>query len=204
MCWFGPKFLPDFSPVNLYIVLIQNPKLKFEWTFFFTKEKWMNIFFLMWASYSAWFLLIVFHHFLIVLAWYSLHINCGGKLVTFDGNITYDDDSSVVGPARFCLTGANWALINTGHFFDTGRADYYTWSNTTTLSMANAELYMDARVSPISLTYYAFCMGKGNYTVNLHFAEIMFTDDNTYSSLGRRVFDIYIQDIVSTIFVPCQ
>ncbi|GLT38035.1 hypothetical protein SLA2020_123060 [Shorea laevis] len=30
-------------------------------------------------------------------------------------------------------------------------------------------------------------------TVNLHFAEIMFTDDKTYSSLGRRIFDIYIQ-----------
>ncbi|RYR50523.1 hypothetical protein Ahy_A07g037153 isoform B [Arachis hypogaea] len=59
--------------------------------------------------------------------------------------------------------------------------------------MENDELYRDARVSPVSLTYYAFCLGNGNYTVNLHFAEIMFTDDKTYSSLGRRVFDIYIQ-----------
>ncbi|KAK2368189.1 putative leucine-rich repeat receptor serine/threonine-protein kinase [Trifolium repens] len=32
-----------------------------------------------------------------------------------------------------------------------------------------------------------------NCGVNLHFAEIMFTDDQTYSSLGRRIFDIYIQ-----------
>lgn len=55
--------------------------------------------------------------------------------------------------------------------------DYYTWSNTTKLAMDNGELYMDARVSPLSLTYYGFCLGNGNYTVNLHFAEIMFTDN---------------------------
>ncbi|CAJ2642040.1 unnamed protein product [Trifolium pratense] len=60
--------------------------------------------------------------------------------------------------------------------------------------MENSELYMDARVSPLSLTYYGFCLGNGNYTVNLHFAEIMFTDDQTYNSLGRRIFDIYIQN----------
>ena len=76
---------------------------------------------------------------------------------------------------------------------DNDVADYYTTSNKSELSMMNAELYMNARVSPISLTYYGFCLGNGNYTVNLHFAEIMFTDDQTYGSIGRRVFDIYIQ-----------
>ncbi|KAL1349946.1 hypothetical protein HN51_026419 [Arachis hypogaea] len=125
--------------------------------------------------------------------WYSLYINCGGKQVVSNGNKTYDDDSGTTGPARFLSEGTNWALITTGHFFDSGRADYYTWSTTNKLAMENDELYRDARVSPVSLTYYAFCLGNGNYTVNLHFAEIMFTDDKTYSSLGRRVFDIYIQ-----------
>jgi len=52
------------------------------------------------------------------------------------------------------------------------------------------DLYVDARVSPNSLTYYEFCLGNGNYTVNLHFAEIMFIDDQTFYSLGRRLFDI--------------
>ncbi|KAK2368186.1 putative leucine-rich repeat receptor serine/threonine-protein kinase [Trifolium repens] len=124
---------------------------------------------------------------------YSLHINCGGKRITSNNSLTYDDDSNEVGPASFHRTESNWALSNTGHFFDSGLADYYTWSNKTNLSMENAELYMDARVSPISLTYYGYCLGNGNYTVNLHFAEIMFTDDQTYNSLGRRIFDIYIQ-----------
>ncbi|TKY66377.1 leucine-rich repeat receptor serine/threonine-protein kinase [Spatholobus suberectus] len=125
---------------------------------------------------------------------YSLYINCGGKLVTSYGNKTYDDDSGKTGPARFRYPGTNWALITTGHFFDSNRTNYYTWTtNTTKLAVDNAELYMDARVSPNSLTYYGFCLGNGNYKVNLHFAEIMFTNDKTYSSLGRRVFDIYIQ-----------
>ncbi|GAU31583.1 hypothetical protein TSUD_54060 [Trifolium subterraneum] len=124
---------------------------------------------------------------------YSLHINCGGKLITSYKSVTYDDDSNEVGPASFHRSSSNWVLSNTGHFFDTGLKDYYTWSNKTNLSMENAELYMDARVSPLSLTYYGFCLGNGNYTVNLHFAEIMFTDDQTYTSLGRRIFDIYIQ-----------
>ena len=59
--------------------------------------------------------------------------------------------------------------------------------------MNNSALYMNARLSALSLTYYAFCLGNGNYTVKLQFAEIMFTDDKTYSSLGRRIFDVYIQ-----------
>lgn len=59
--------------------------------------------------------------------------------------------------------------------------------------MEDAELYTNARVSPISLTYYGFCLANGSYTVNLHFAEIMIPDDQTYGSLGRRIFDIYLQ-----------
>jgi len=69
--------------------------------------------------------------------------------------------------------------------------------------MVDTELYMNARVSPSSLTYYGFCLVNGNYTVNLHFAEIMFPDDQTYGSLGRRVFDIYLQVHALAIFF-CQ
>ncbi|TKY49221.1 leucine-rich repeat receptor serine/threonine-protein kinase [Spatholobus suberectus] len=124
---------------------------------------------------------------------YSLHVKCGGKIVTVNRS-TYDDDSDAGGPARFHQSGIrNWAFSTTGNFMDNDGGDYYTSSNKSLLSMDNADLYMDARVSPISLTYYGFCLGNGNYTVNLHFAEIMFIDDQTFNSLGRRVFDIYIQ-----------
>ena len=87
----------------------------------------------------------------------------------------------------------NWAFSSTGNYMDSKTRQYIASNESYKLSMTNAELYMNARVSPTSLTYYGFCLGNGKYMVNLHFAEIMFTDDQTYNSLGRRVFDIYIQ-----------
>ncbi|KAK9269412.1 hypothetical protein L1049_001185 [Liquidambar formosana] len=76
---------------------------------------------------------------------------------------------------------------------DNSNTDSFIWTNKSALAMKNSELYMDARLSPLSLTYYGFCLRTGNYEVKLHFAETMFTDDKTYSSLGRRIFDVYIQ-----------
>ncbi|XWS16849.1 hypothetical protein CRYUN_Cryun33cG0015900 [Craigia yunnanensis] len=127
-------------------------------------------------------------------SWYSLHINCGGREVTIGGNTTYEDDTDGAGPSRFFQSRSNWAFSSTGHFLDDDRpTDTYTWENASKLSMNDSQLYTSARLSPISLTYYGFCLGNGIYTVNLHFAEIMFTNDNTYNSLGRRIFDIYLQ-----------
>ncbi|KAH9723394.1 putative leucine-rich repeat receptor-like serine/threonine-protein kinase [Citrus sinensis] len=128
-------------------------------------------------------------------AYYSVHINCGGKQVTVNGNTTFEDDTDEAGPSRFAFRGSNnWAFSNTGHFLDDDRpADTYIQTNTSILLMNDSQLYTRARISPISLTYYGFCLGNGNYTVNLHFAEIMFTNDKTYSSFGRRIFDVYIQ-----------
>ncbi|CAJ1957653.1 unnamed protein product [Sphenostylis stenocarpa] len=124
----------------------------------------------------------------------SLHINCGGNQTTI-GGITYDEDIYPAGPAVYQLSRNNWALSNTGHFLDNNTipSGHYTTENETRLYMTDAELYKKARISPMSLTYYGFCLENGVYTVKLHFAEIMFTDDHTYSDLGRRVFDVYIQ-----------
>nr|XP_011460821.1 PREDICTED: probable leucine-rich repeat receptor-like serine/threonine-protein kinase At3g14840 isoform X1 [Fragaria vesca subsp. vesca] len=135
-----------------------------------------------------------------VKTWYTLHINCGGKEVplyenfTRPTNATYEEDTDVAGPSSVYLSRTNWASSTTGYFANDDRpTNTYTWTNSSELTMANPELYMNARLSPISLTYYGFCLGNGNYTVNLHFAEIIFANDTTYSGLGRRVFDIYIQ-----------
>ncbi|WJX72476.1 hypothetical protein P8452_56358 [Trifolium repens] len=124
---------------------------------------------------------------------YSLHINCGGTQVT-----GYDDDSEPSGPAKFYVSQKeNWGFSTTGTFIDGDQlGETYLPQNITTLTMPDAELYMKARGSPISLTYYGFCLANGSYTVKLHFAEIMFTDDQTYGSLGRRVFDIYLQGML--------
>nr|XP_043618688.1 probable leucine-rich repeat receptor-like serine/threonine-protein kinase At3g14840 [Erigeron canadensis] len=119
----------------------------------------------------------------------SLYINCGGQRLDV-GKTVYEDDTNPGG--GFYLTGDRWGFSSTGHFFDGGLPDNYVVTNNSTL-LSNSELYMSARVSGLSLTYYAICMKNGSYNVSLHFAEIFFTNARTYGSLGRRVFDIYIQ-----------
>ncbi|KAI8012072.1 putative LRR receptor-like serine/threonine-protein kinase [Camellia lanceoleosa] len=124
--------------------------------------------------------------------WSSFYINCGGQ-ETFDGRTKFEDDLDLGGAAKFIYHGTNWAFSSTGRFFDDDSQDSWISTNISRLSMRNFELYMTARLSPISLTYYGFCLLNGKYIVKLHFAEIMFTDNETFSSLGRRIFDIYIQ-----------
>ncbi|GMP66048.1 hypothetical protein CsSME_00026573 [Camellia sinensis var. sinensis] len=123
----------------------------------------------------------------------SFHINCGGSDVAVDGK-TYEKDTDSAGSSWFFISPTNWAFSSTGDFVEDNRpSKTYHWTNTSRLSMKNSELYMNARLSPLSLTYYGFCLLNGNYTVKLHFAEIMFTDDETYFSVGRRTFDVHIQ-----------
>ncbi|RVW59344.1 putative leucine-rich repeat receptor-like serine/threonine-protein kinase [Vitis vinifera] len=124
-----------------------------------------------------------------------MHINCGGKEVIVDGNTTYEDDTDSGGPSKFYQSRTNWAFSSTGHFMDDDHpTDSFIGTNVSRLTMENSGLYTTARLSALSLTYYGFCLENGNYTVKLHFAEITFTDDKTYSSLGRRLFDVYVQD----------
>ena len=59
--------------------------------------------------------------------------------------------------------------------------------------MADAPLYMNARISPISLKYYGFCLKEDTYVVRLHFAEIAWEDTKVPSGKGKRVFDVEIQ-----------
>ncbi|KAJ0082183.1 hypothetical protein Patl1_10382 [Pistacia atlantica] len=129
----------------------------------------------------------------------SLHINCGGEDVIIN-NTWYEGD-------KFPHTGkgavlnynreTKWGFISTGDFMDDKQKydDAYTLSTDSTSSMKFPKLYFTARVTPLFLTYYAYCMEKGNYTVNLHFAEIFFRDDEVpFHKVGRRIFDIYIQE----------
>ncbi|XP_068337641.1 probable leucine-rich repeat receptor-like serine/threonine-protein kinase At3g14840 [Pyrus communis] len=128
---------------------------------------------------------------------YSLRINCGGNEFTIPGetNTSYDGDTDLAGPSSFYQSTRNWALSSTGYFPDDDKdTDTLIANNKTRLYMANPQLYMNARLSPISLTYFGFCLRNGNYTVNLHFAEIMFENGRTYKSTGRRIFNIYIQE----------
>lgn len=125
------------------------------------------------------------------------HINSGGNNVAIKEDkvtVVYEGDGDVEGGAAkyFIHDNSYWGFSSTGDFMDDN--DYQNTRYTRHLSSANiSDLYATARVSPISLTYFHYCLENGNYTINLHFAEIAFTNDKTYSSLGKRVFDIYVQ-----------
>uniref|UniRef100_A0A1D1Z1R4 non-specific serine/threonine protein kinase n=1 Tax=Anthurium amnicola TaxID=1678845 RepID=A0A1D1Z1R4_9ARAE len=123
---------------------------------------------------------------------YSLNINCGGEELVLNGT-KYEADIELRG-ASSLHQGTNWAFSSTGNFMDNDMdADNYIATNTSVLSMRDSELYTKARLSPLSLTYYGLCMGNGIYRVKLHFSEIVFTNDKTFASLGKRVFNVFIQ-----------
>ncbi|XP_021801083.1 probable LRR receptor-like serine/threonine-protein kinase At1g07650 [Prunus avium] len=125
---------------------------------------------------------------------YSLHLNCGGNQTTI-GNIKYDADEASGGAAKFFQGSVNWGFSSTGDFADVWSSDKdYIANNISVLGMNNSELYRTARLSPLSLTYYARCLANGNYTVKLHFAEIVLRDNRSYYGVGRRMFDVYIQE----------
>uniref|UniRef100_A0A1D1XML0 non-specific serine/threonine protein kinase n=1 Tax=Anthurium amnicola TaxID=1678845 RepID=A0A1D1XML0_9ARAE len=122
----------------------------------------------------------------------SLFLNCGGPRIVVGGQ-EYDDDSSQIGTSTFHADrSGRWAYSSTGDFIANEDANYIV-TNTSTLNMTYPDLYRDARLAPISLKYYGLCLLNGDYLVSLHFAEIMYTADETYSSLGRRLFDVLIQ-----------
>ncbi|CAI9773251.1 unnamed protein product [Fraxinus pennsylvanica] len=126
--------------------------------------------------------------------WYSFYVNCGGREATI-GKIKFEADDEPGSSAKFVYSKENWGTSSTGHFWDWNKAnDDYTTKNVSVLKMKDSELYTNARKSPLSLTYYGRCLANGNYTVTLHFAEIVFRDNHSFRSLGRRMFDVYIQD----------
>ncbi|XP_022898702.1 probable LRR receptor-like serine/threonine-protein kinase RFK1 isoform X2 [Olea europaea var. sylvestris] len=124
----------------------------------------------------------------------SLHVNCGGNdLIVEESNrrVTYQGD--MYGDSARYLSSSQWGFIGTGDFMDepsyqNSRAIIHTPNPNL------SDLYSTARLNPLSLTYFHYCLEDGSYNVSLHFAEILFTNDNTYLSLGSRMFDIYIQE----------
>ncbi|KAH7568688.1 hypothetical protein JRO89_XS06G0032700 [Xanthoceras sorbifolium] len=122
----------------------------------------------------------------------SIHINCGGPNVTI-GHTMYEGDGAENGGAIILNydSGTKWGFMSAGDFMDNDNTDGYIVH-----AEGQPELYSTARASPLLLTYYGYCLENGNYTVNLHFAEIKFKDEEPYYRAGRRIFDIYIQGIL--------
>ncbi|XP_024992601.1 probable LRR receptor-like serine/threonine-protein kinase RFK1 [Cynara cardunculus var. scolymus] len=129
----------------------------------------------------------------------SLHVNCGGDdLMVTQSNgqsVLYEGDANVDGGAAklYETTTRNWGFSSTGDFMDDNIYQNTRYIDSIQGNTTLPPLYTTARLSPMTLTYFSYCLENGEYGVDLHFAEIQFTNDSTYRNLGRRIFDIYIQ-----------
>ncbi|GLU14109.1 hypothetical protein SLE2022_306980 [Rubroshorea leprosula] len=125
-------------------------------------------------------------------------INCGGWGMFADG-ITYETETSYLGIASFNVSDTEkWAVSNVGSITD---GIFGATNQSTSELVRNTNLlylYQNSRISAGSLRYYGLGLANGPYTVNLLFAEIAFSDrsNHNWESLGRRLFDIYIQGII--------
>ena len=96
-------------------------------------------------------------------------------------------------PSQFFVdTSDKWAYSSTGVFIGNLESSHVA-KNASSLNPEDIVIYQTARLAPISLKYYGLCLRKGHYNVRLYFAEIMFFNNQTFGSLGKRLFDISIQ-----------
>ncbi|KAG5397082.1 hypothetical protein IGI04_018896 [Brassica rapa subsp. trilocularis] len=123
----------------------------------------------------------------------SLFINCGGDAVEV-GKDTYEEDLNNKGASIFMPVSDRWGYSSSGTWIGDDRASYLaTDDKFKLLNESVPQYYKKARLAPQSLKYYGLCLRSESYKLQLHFAEIMFSNDQTYSSIGRRIFDIYVQ-----------
>lgn len=126
---------------------------------------------------------------------YSFAVDCGSNTSTRGSdNTIYEADPANLGAATYYVTGqTRWGVSSVGHYFRATDAKNIIYSSQNFNNVVDSKLFETGRVSPSSLRYYGLGLENGNYTVLLRFAEIAFPDSQTWLSLGRRVFDIYIQ-----------
>ncbi|XP_019196517.1 PREDICTED: probable LRR receptor-like serine/threonine-protein kinase At1g56130 [Ipomoea nil] len=126
----------------------------------------------------------------------SFAIKCGGQEITSFNQIVYERDNGTLGPATYYMTSTGrWAVSNVGLPSDSNNPKYATSSSSQFTNTLDSELFQTARISAGSLRYYGLGLENGNYTVTLQFAETVILNANppSWKTLGRRVFNIYIQ-----------
>ncbi|OMO65926.1 hypothetical protein COLO4_30915 [Corchorus olitorius] len=125
-------------------------------------------------------------------------IKCGGPQMTADG-IKFEAENSTLGAAAYNVTTEQkWAVSNVGLYEDRVNPLYVQNTFAQVKGTNTPAMYHTSRISPVSLRYYGLGLENGPYTVNLFFAETAFADRATQSwkSLGRRVFNIYVQGVL--------
>ncbi|PQQ00321.1 uncharacterized protein Pyn_14583 [Prunus yedoensis var. nudiflora] len=105
----------------------------------------------------------------------NFSIKCGGPEMRGSDGILYEAEDSALGPATFNVTSTQkWAVSNVGLFSDRKNPSFVETTLTqVTGTDVTPELFQTSRLSP----------------------ETVYTSraTQTWQSLGRRVFDIYIQ-----------
>ncbi|KAK9907104.1 hypothetical protein M0R45_002416 [Rubus argutus] len=118
-------------------------------------------------------------------------IKCGGPQITSSNGIVYEKENETLGPATYFVNDeSRWGVSNVGYF--TGRNGSTIFSSYLIESTSDSKLFQTARLSASSLRYYGLGLVNGHYTLNLQFSELVIQYVNS-QSLGRRVFNIYIQ-----------
>ncbi|GER37572.1 leucine-rich repeat receptor-like protein kinase [Striga asiatica] len=126
----------------------------------------------------------------------SFAINSGGPPIRSSDQLLFESDNETLGPAMYYVTASRrWAVSNVGLPLGSisPQYQYNSQSQSQFTNTQDSDLFRDARISAGSLRYYGLGLENGNYTVRLHFAEIVISSFRTWRNLGRRVFDIYIQ-----------
>jgi len=109
-------------------------------------------------------------------------------------NTFYEIDPTNIGAASYYVTGqTRWGVSNVGKFNEAPNGSYIIYSSQQFQNALDSELFQTARMSPSSLRYYGIGLQNGNYIVALQFAEFGYEDSRTWKSLGKRVFDIFVQ-----------
>ncbi|TKY66275.1 LRR receptor serine/threonine-protein kinase [Spatholobus suberectus] len=127
--------------------------------------------------------------------YYNFLINCGGPQITSSNGIVYESDNEALGPATYFVTDTQrWAVSNVGYFSGSSNFSEYISSVPNQFTgTTDSNMFQTARLSASSLRYYGLGLENGNYSVRLQFAESKILDSASWKSLGRRVFDVYIQ-----------
>ncbi|XP_028752438.1 probable LRR receptor-like serine/threonine-protein kinase At1g56130 [Neltuma alba] len=117
-------------------------------------------------------------------------IKCGGPSITLSDGTKYQGEDEELDLTTSVVTDSTWAVSNVGFPRTLSASNSLPSQFTATI---DPDLFHTARGSTDSLRYYGLGLQNGDYQVTLDFVETSFPNDKTWKSLGRRVFDIYLQ-----------
>jgi hypothetical protein len=129
-------------------------------------------------------------------------IKCGGPEITSSNRVLFERDNTSLAAASYYVSDTStFGVSNTGYFSGSNDPQYTTSSSSQFTNTLDSELFQTSRLSASSLRYYGLGLENGNYTITIQFTESVIFQGSTWKSLGRRVFDVYIQVCIAALNV---